>query len=104
MSTISVIVVAVLTSNAFLGLVQFLIIRLFDKHDMINDDISVLIYNQLAEKIERSLDRGYATPEQRRDVTVLFERYDAHGWNGDMQSRMDKFYALPTKQLDEVYK
>lgn len=98
------IVVAILTSNAFFGLIQFLITRIFSNHDMITADMSVVIYNQLADKIERSLDRGYATPEQRRDVAKLYERYDAHGWNGDMKSRMDKFYALPTKQLDEVYR
>ncbi len=103
MSPGTTIIVAILTSNAFFGVIQFLITRAFNSRDLICADMSVVIYNQLADKIEKSLDRGYATPEQRRDVEKLYERYDAHGWNGDMRSRMDKFYDLPTKNLNDVY-
>lgn len=104
MSTGATIILAIVSSNALFGFIQFLIIRIFDSRNVIKKTLSAVCYNQLAEKIEKSLDRGYATPEIRRDVTVLYESYKENGWNGDMDSRMMKFYALPTKNLDEIYK
>ena len=84
----------VVTSNAVVGLVQYLLTRHFNKKDMTQ--------KTLADKLERALDRGYATPEQRRDIKVLYDCYKEHGWNGDMDSRMGKVHALPTKDLKKV--
>ncbi len=103
MATGITIILAILSSNALFGFIQFLVSHHFNEKSLVKKTLAAVCYNQLADKIERSLDRGYATPEQRRDVTVLYEAYRANGWNGDMDSRMSKFYTLPTKQLDEIY-
>lgn len=98
------IIIAIISSNALFGFIQFIIARVADSRSLVRETLSAVCYNQLADKIEKSLDRGYATPEQRRDVTVLYRAYHKNKWNGDMDSRMEKFYNLPTKDLDEVYK
>jgi len=94
---------AILASNTILGLFQFLITRHLSKKDLTHKTLAAVSYNALADKVEKALDRSYATPEQRRDVQVLYTAYKENGWNGDMDSRMQKFYALPTKDLSEVY-
>lgn len=97
--SIGELVTAVLTSNAVVGLVQFLITRHFTKKDMTRKTLAAVTYSTLADKLERTLDRGYATPEQRRDIKVLYDCYKEHGWNGDMDARMNKVHGLPTKEL-----
>lgn len=89
----------VVTSNAVVGLIQYLLTRHFNKKDMTQKTLAAVTYSTLADKLERALDRGYATPEQRRDIKVLYDCYKEHGWNGDMDSRMSKVHALPTKDL-----
>lgn len=89
----------VVTSNAVVGLVQYLLTRHFNKKDMTQKTLAAVTYSTLADKLERALDRGYATPEQRRDIKVLYDCYKEHGWNGDMDSRMNKVFNLPTKDL-----
>lgn len=102
------ILVAILTSSTVIGgissLIQFFVMRHFNQKDTNQKTLSVLAYDLLATKLEKCLDNGYATPEQRRDVKVIYESYHANGWNGDMDSRMKKFYDLPIKHLDDVYK
>jgi hypothetical protein len=89
----------VVTSNAVVGLIQYLLTRHFNKKDMTQKTLAAVTYSTLADKLERALDRGYATPEQRRDIKVLYDCYKEHGWNGDMDSRMSKVFNLPTKDL-----
>ena len=89
----------VVTSNAVVGLIQYLLTRHFNKKDMTQKTLAAVTYSTLADKLERALDRGYATPEQRRDIKVLYDCYKDHGWNGDMDSRMNKVFNLPTKDL-----
>lgn len=89
----------VVTSNAVVGLIQYLLTRHFNKKDMTQKTLAAVTYSTLADKLERVLDRGYATPEQRRDIKVLYDCYKDHGWNGDMDSRMNKVFNLPTKDL-----
>lgn len=96
-------ILAILASNTILGLFQFLITRYLSNKDLTHETLAAVSYNALADKVEKALDRSYATPEQRRDVQVLYTAYKDNGWNGDMDSRMQKFYALPTKDLSEVY-
>ena len=93
----------IFASNAILGLIQFLITRHLTNKDTTQKTLAAISYSVISDKLERALDRGYATPEQRRDIKVLYSAYEANGWNGDMDSRMAKFYSLPTKKLDEVY-
>lgn len=89
----------VVTSNAVVGLIQYLLTRHFNKKDMTQKTLAAVTYSTLADKLERALDRGYATPEQRRDIKVLYDCYKDHGWNGDMDSRINKVFNLPTKDL-----
>lgn len=89
----------VVTSNAVVGLIQYLLTRHFNKRDMTQKTLAAVTYSTLADKLERALDRGYATPEQRRDIKILYDCYKEHGWNGDMDSRMGKVHNLPTKNL-----
>ena len=92
----------VVTSNAVVGLMQYLLTRHFNKKDMTQKTLAAVTYSTIADKLERALDRGYATPEQRRDIKVLYDCYKEHGWNGDMDSRMSKVHALPTKDLKNM--
>lgn len=96
---ITTIVCAIFGSNALFGLITYLITRYFDKRDIILQSLSAVTYSELSGKIEKRLDKGYATPEQRKEIDILYEAYKAHGWNGDMDARMNKVYNLPTKQL-----
>jgi len=102
------VLIAILTSSTVIGgivsLIQFFVIRHYNQKDNNHKTLSVLAYDLLATKLERCLDKGYATPEQRRDVKVIYDAYHSNGWNGDMDSRMKKFYDLPIKHLDDVYK
>jgi len=53
-------------------------------------------YARLSEEIERLLDQGYATPAERRVLDEMYANYKAHGWNGDMDARLEKVYTLRT--------
>lgn len=103
---VATIIVAVVSSNALFGLITFLISRhdrrrddREDRDDKILKTLAAVSYTALSDNIEKRLDAGYATPEQRRELDILFEAYKANGWNGDMDERIKKVYALPTKKL-----
>lgn len=116
------VVLSVLGSN---GLLLFLVKRFFDKKDQKeaeirrqreqaeenqrqrNDElyrkvdnaletIRLLAYARMSEEIERLLTKGYATPAERRVLDEMFKNYKAHGWNGDMDARLEKVYSLRT--------
>lgn len=70
-----------------------------EKKSITRQTMAVLTYSTLADKIEKLLDNGYAAPEQRKEIEQLYKLYKAHGWNGDMEARMEKVYDLPTKEL-----
>lgn len=93
------IVGAIFGSNALFGLITYLITRYFDKRDVIQQTLAAVAYSELSDKIEQRLDADYATPEQRKEIDILYEAYKANGWNGDMDARMAKVFALPTKNL-----
>ncbi len=119
---IAAVVLSVLGSN---GLLLFLVKRFFDKKDQReaeirrqreqaeenqrqrNDElyrkvnnaletIRLLAYARMSEEIERLLTKGYATPAERRVLDEMFKNYKAHGWNGDMDARLEKVYSLRT--------
>ena len=99
------------------GILLFFIKRFFDKKDgeakeekadrdaLIKEvrtglgTIRLLAYARLSEEIERLLNKGYVTPSERRILEEMFLNYKAHGWNGDMDSRIEKVHSLPTKDL-----
>lgn len=99
MGMVTTIVVAMLGSNALFGLITYLISRYFDRKDTIRQTLAAVAYTALSDKIEERLDSDYATPEQRRELDILYDAYKANGWNGDMDERITKVYALPTKKL-----
>lgn len=119
---IAAVVLSVLGSN---GLLLFLVKRFFDKKDQReaeirrqreqaeenqrqrNDElyrkvenaletIRLLAYARMSEETERLLNQGYATPAERRVLDEMFKNYKAHGWNGDMDARLEKVYSLRT--------
>ena len=119
---IAAVVLSVLSSN---GLLLFLVKRFFDKKDQKEAEIQrqreqaeenqrqrnyelyrkvdnaletirLLAYARMSEETERLLNQGYATPAERRVLDEMFKNYKAHGWNGDMDARLEKVYSLRT--------
>ena len=119
---IAAVVLSVLGSN---GLLLFLVKRFFDKKDQKEaeirrqreqaeenqrqrnyelyrkvdtalETIRLLAYARMSEETERLLNQGYATPAERRVLDEMFKNYKAHGWNGDMDARLEKVYSLRT--------
>lgn len=97
------VIIAILGSQFILWPMQFFLTRYFarrdreaNKNDLMIETLSVLTYNTLADKLEHLLTKGFATPEERREVEKLHEIYNKHGWNGDMDSRIKKVYGLRT--------
>ena len=60
------------------------------------ETIRLLAYARLSEETERLLTKGFATPQERHILNEMFRNYKDHGWNGDMDERMEKVYALRT--------
>ena len=60
------------------------------------ETIRLLAYSRMSEETERLLTQGYATPAERRVLKEMFENYKSHGWNGDMDARLEKVYSLRT--------
>ncbi len=60
------------------------------------ETIRLLAYARMSEEIERLLTQGYATPAERRILDEMYHNYKEHGWNGDMDARLEKVYALRT--------
>ena len=119
---VAAVVLSVLGSN---GLLLFLVKRFFDRKDRKEEEarearrqegeakrveqeellkkveaaletIRLLSYSRMSEEIERLLTQGYATPAERRVLDEMFKNYNSHGWNGDMDSRLEKVYSLRT--------
>ena len=60
------------------------------------ETIRLLAYARTSQEIERLLTQGYATPAERSYLGELYSNYKKHGWNGDMDSRLQKVYDLRT--------
>ena len=71
-------------------------IELLNKIDTSLETLRLLSYARLSEEIERLLDKGFATPAERRILDELYKNYTDHGWNGDMNARLKKVYSLRT--------
>jgi len=98
--------VAIFSSNGLFSLIVLAINRHYSKKEQneerwkrLEQTLASVTYNQLSDKIEKLLDQGYATPDQRRELKISFDAYKANDWNGDMDERMEKVYSLPTKDL-----
>lgn len=119
---IAAVIISVLGSN---GLLLFLVKRFFDRKDKKGEEarqarkqeeeaqrkeheellkkveaalgtIRLLAYSHMSEEIERLLTQGYATPAERQVLDEMFKNYKSHGWNGDMNARLEKVYSLRT--------
>lgn len=119
---LAAVVLSVLGSN---GLLLFLVKRFFDQKDKKEEEarqarklgeaakrkeseellkkveaaletIRLLAYSRMSEETERLLIQGYATPAERRVLDEMFKNYKSHGWNGDMDARLEKVYSLRT--------
>lgn len=118
-------VISLLSVAGFNGILLFFIKRFFDRRDKKEADllkeqkekdqkreedqekiyeqirisletIRLLAYARMSEEIERLLTQGYATPAERRILDEMYHNYKEHGWNGDMDVRLEKVYALRT--------
>ena len=88
------IIIALIGSNGIWAVVLCMVNRKGSTRSLIR----AVSYHLLSSTIEKLLDQDYATPESRKDLEILFEAYKANGWNGDMRSRMQMVYELPTKK------
>lgn len=108
------IVISLLSVFGASGILMFFIKRYFDRRDAKENEknqesekmlkeiknsletIRLLSYARMSEEIERLLTQGYATPAERRILDEMYKNYKAHGWNGDMDARLEKVYELRT--------
>lgn len=66
------------------------------------ETIRLLSYHRMSQEIERLLDKGFATPAERRVLDEMFDNYKEHGWNGDMDARLKKVYSLRTDKPGHI--
>jgi hypothetical protein len=102
--TVATVIGYIVGSQALFSFLTVVVTKLLDRKSTTRKILSAVSYSTLSDKIEQRLDEGFATPEQRREIDILFEAYKAAGWNGDMEERMKKIYALPTKDLRKEMK
>lgn len=113
------IVMSLLSVFGASGILMFFIKRYFDRRDAKESEknqesekmlkeiknsletIRLLAYARMSEEIERLLTQGYATPAERRILDEMYKNYKAHGWNGDMDARLEKVYELRTDHAPE---
>lgn len=97
--TVATVIGYIVGSQALFSFLTVAVTKLLERKSTTRKILSAVSYSTLSDKIEQRLDEDFATPEQRREIDILFEAYKAAGWNGDMEERMKKVYALPTKDL-----
>lgn len=89
------IILAALGSSSITGLVQFFVTRHFDRKDIIRKTLGAVTYAMVSNEIEKLIQKGFATSDERRALEVLYDAYKANGWNGDMKARMEIVHKLP---------
>ena len=75
--------------------------ELFRRIDTALETLRLLSYHRMSQEIERLLNQGYATPAERRVLDEMYANYKDHGWNGDMDARLEKVYQLRTDHAPE---
>lgn len=79
-----------------------------DKEDSANHlarkTLAAITYWALSSDLDRLILKGYATADERKTLTIMYEVYKENGWNGDMEERMKKVYYLPLHKEDEYEK
>lgn len=74
---------------------------LFRRIDTALETLRLLSYHRMSQEIERLLDQGYASPAERRVLDEMYANYKDHGWNGDMDARLEKVYNLRTDHSEK---
>jgi len=74
---------------------------LFKRIDTALETLRLLSYHRMSQEIERLLTQGYATPSERRVLDEMYANYKDHGWNGDMDARLEKVYGLRTDHAEK---
>lgn len=100
MATITAIIIAAFGSSGLFGFIQFMI----NRNSALKQTVEAVAYSMLSDRLEARLNAGYATPEQRKEMEILIDAYKRNGWNGDMNARINRFYNLPTKDLENATK
>lgn len=75
--------------------------ELFRRIDTALETLRLLSYHRMSQEIERLLDQGYASPAERRVLDEMYANYKDHGWNGDMDARLEKVYNLRTDHSEK---
>ena len=75
--------------------------ELFRRIDTALETLRLLSYHRMSQEIERLLDQGYASPAERRVLDEMYANYKDHGWNGDMDARLEKVYGLRTDHAEK---
>ena len=75
--------------------------QLYRRIDTSLETLRLLSYHRMSQEIERLLDQGYATPAERRVLDEMYANYKDHGWNGDMDARLEKVYAMRTDHAEK---
>ena len=73
---------------------------LFKRVDTSLETLRLLAYARMSQEIERLLNKRYATPSERRVLDEMYINYKEHGWNGDMDVRLKKVYAMRTDRKE----
>lgn len=110
--------ISLLSTLGINGILLFFVKRYFDKRDKdiekekesksdlikkVNvglETLRILSYLRMSEELERLLDKGFATPSERKIIDEMYNNYKEHGWNGDMDSRLEKVYKLRTDHAE----
>lgn len=108
-SNIIAIVIAAIGSN---GIGVLILKRKWEKKDKRDEEfkeiidsikeiqkvVDILLYHELADKLEYYRVRGFASLAEKDEVNDLHEIYHERGFNGNMDARMTVFYQLPTER------
>ena len=73
---------------------------LYHRIEVSLETLRLLSYARMSQEIERLLTKGYATPSERKVLDEMYQNYKDHGWNGDMDARLTKVYALRTDHAE----
>lgn len=73
---------------------------LYHRIEVSLETLRLLSYARMSQEIERLLTKGYATPSERKVLDEMYQNYKDHGWNGDMDARLAKVYALRTDHAE----
>lgn len=68
----------------------------YNRIDNSLETVRLLAYHRMSEEIESLLNKGYATPAERRVLEEMYKNYKNHDWNGDMDARLERVRHLRT--------